>query len=164
MANIPEQQWWRKSTVYQVYPKSFKDTTGSGTGDIKGLTRKLDYLQDMGIDIVWLQPVYVSPQNDNGYDVADYRRIDPAFGTMEDFDELMHELKKRGMHLMTDIVVNHSSTEHPYFRKPANRRTMLTAIIISGKMRHRTAALPTTGSLSLADLHGSGRRQRASIF
>lgn len=73
MANIPEQQWWRKSTVYQVYPKSFKDTTGSGTGDIKGLTRKLDYLQDLGIDIVWLQPVYVSPQNDNGYDVADYR-------------------------------------------------------------------------------------------
>lgn len=117
MAYANEQQWWRRSTVYQVYPKSFKDTTGSGTGDIRGLTQKLDYLQNLGIDIVWLQPVYVSPQNDNGYDVADYRRIDPAFGTMEDFDELVQELKKRGMHLMTDIVVNHSSTEHPWFQE-----------------------------------------------
>ncbi|MBW4080640.1 alpha,alpha-phosphotrehalase [Paenibacillus sp. S150] len=117
MANEPQQQWWRKSTVYQVYPKSFKDSTGSGTGDIKGLTGRLDYLQELGIEIVWLQPVYVSPQNDNGYDVADYRQIDPAFGTMEDFDELIRELKKRGMHLMTDIVVNHSSTEHPWFQE-----------------------------------------------
>ena len=117
MLNTPEEQWWRKSTVYQVYPKSFKDTTGNGTGDINGLIGKLDYLQELGIDIVWLQPIYVSPQNDNGYDVADYRRIDPDFGTMEDFEELMKELKKRGMHLMTDIVVNHSSTEHQWFQE-----------------------------------------------
>lgn len=117
MEITPQADWWRKSTVYQVYPKSFKDSTGSGTGDIKGLTGKLDYLQELGIDIVWLQPVYVSPQNDNGYDVADYRQIDPAFGTMEDFEELIRELKKRGMHLMTDIVVNHSSTEHPWFQE-----------------------------------------------
>ncbi|MCE3201022.1 alpha,alpha-phosphotrehalase [Paenibacillus sonchi] len=117
METTPQADWWRKSTVYQVYPKSFKDSTGSGTGDIKGLTGKLDYLQELGIDIVWLQPVYVSPQNDNGYDVADYRQIDPAFGTMEDFEELIRELKKRGMHLMTDIVVNHSSTEHPWFQE-----------------------------------------------
>ncbi|KWX79303.1 trehalose-6-phosphate hydrolase [Paenibacillus riograndensis] len=117
METTPQTDWWRKSTVYQVYPKSFKDSTGSGTGDIKGLTGKLDYLQELGIDIVWLQPVYVSPQNDNGYDVADYRQIDPAFGTMEDFEELIRELKKRGMHLMTDIVVNHSSTEHPWFQE-----------------------------------------------
>ncbi|OAB40434.1 alpha,alpha-phosphotrehalase [Paenibacillus antarcticus] len=117
MLNASKEQWWRKSTVYQVYPKSFKDTTGSGTGDIKGLIGKLDYLQELGIDIVWLQPIYVSPQNDNGYDVADYRQIDPDFGTMEDFEELMKELKKRGMHLMTDIVVNHSSTEHQWFQE-----------------------------------------------
>ncbi|WP_429374909.1 alpha,alpha-phosphotrehalase [Paenibacillus sp. DS2015] len=112
-----EPDWWKKSTVYQVYPKSFKDTNGSGTGDIKGLTMKLDYLHDLGIDIVWLQPVYVSPQNDNGYDVADYCRIDPEFGTMEDFDELMLELHKREMVLMLDIVVNHSSTEHEWFKQ-----------------------------------------------
>lgn len=116
MNTLTQQDWWRKSTVYQVYPKSFKDTTGTGTGDIKGLTSKLDYLKELGIDIVWLQPVYVSPQNDNGYDVADYYRINPDFGTMEDFDELVSELKKRDMHLMIDIVVNHSSTEHEWFK------------------------------------------------
>lgn len=116
------QDWWRKSTVYQVYPKSFKDTTGSGTGDIRGLTGKLDYLQELGIDIVWLQPVYVSPQNDNGYDVADYRKISADFGSMEDFDQLAAGLKKRGMSLMTDIVVNHSSTEHPWFQEAKSSR------------------------------------------
>ncbi len=110
-------EWWRKSVVYQVYPRSFNDTTGSGVGDIRGLTEKLDYLKDLGTDIIWLQPVYVSPQNDNGYDVADYRSIDPMYGTMEDFDELMTELKRRDMHLMLDIVVNHSSTEHVWFRE-----------------------------------------------
>ncbi|GAB1155280.1 alpha,alpha-phosphotrehalase [Paenibacillus illinoisensis] len=109
--------WWRTSTVYQVYPKSFNDTTGSGTGDIRGLTEKLDYLQHLGIDIVWLQPVYVSPQNDNGYDVADYYEINPDFGTMEDFDELLKGLKARDMKLMIDIVVNHSSTEHEWFKQ-----------------------------------------------
>ncbi|QCT03371.1 alpha,alpha-phosphotrehalase [Paenibacillus algicola] len=109
--------WWRTSTVYQVYPKSFNDTTGSGTGDIKGLTEKLDYIRGLGIDIVWLQPVYISPQNDNGYDVADYTSIDPVYGTMEDFDELVFQLKRRDMHLMIDIVVNHSSTEHRWFKE-----------------------------------------------
>ncbi|MEK4510918.1 alpha,alpha-phosphotrehalase [Paenibacillus sp. FSL K6-2524] len=116
MNTLTQHDWWRRSTVYQVYPKSFKDTTGTGSGDIKGLTSKLDYLKELGIDIVWLQPVYVSPQNDNGYDVADYCRINPDFGTMEDFDELVQELKKRDMHLMIDIVVNHSSTEHEWFK------------------------------------------------
>ncbi|OBZ14893.1 alpha,alpha-phosphotrehalase [Bacillus sp. FJAT-27264] len=110
------QDWWRRSTVYQVYPKSFMDTTGSGEGDIRGLTGKLDYLQQLGIDIIWLQPVYVSPQNDNGYDVADYCQINPEFGTMADFDELMEGVQSRGMHLMLDIVVNHSSTEHRWFQ------------------------------------------------
>ncbi|WP_138495268.1 alpha,alpha-phosphotrehalase [Paenibacillus pinistramenti] len=115
--------WWKKSTVYQVYPKSFKDTTGSGTGDIRGLTEKLDYLQELGIDIIWLQPVYVSPQNDNGYDVADYCSIDPAYGTMEDFDELSREVRRRNMHLMLDIVVNHSSTEHKWFKEARKSRS-----------------------------------------
>lgn len=120
--NLPR-DWWRTSTVYQVYPKSFKDTTGSGTGDIRGVTEKLDYIKGLGIDIVWLQPVYVSPQNDNGYDVADYYNIDPAFGTMEDFDELVRELKRRDMHLMIDIVVNHSSTEHRWFKEARSSRS-----------------------------------------
>ncbi|MEW4370086.1 alpha,alpha-phosphotrehalase [Paenibacillus kandeliae] len=110
-------EWWRRSTVYQVYPRSFKDTTGNGIGDIRGLTEKLDYLQELGVDIIWLQPVYVSPQNDNGYDVADYRSIDPVYGTMDDFDELMNGLRQRNMRLMLDIVVNHSSTEHVWFQQ-----------------------------------------------
>ena len=110
-------EWWRRSVVYQVYPRSFNDTTGSGVGDIRGLTKKLDYLKDLGTDIVWLQPVYDSPQNDNGYDVSDYRSIDPMYGTMQDFDELTAELKARDMHLMLDIVVNHSSTEHVWFQE-----------------------------------------------
>lgn len=115
--NTTPSSWWKTSTVYQVYPKSFNDTTGSGTGDIRGLTEKLDYLQHLGIDIVWLQPVYVSPQHDNGYDVADYYRINPDYGTMEDFDELLEGLKARDMKLMIDIVVNHSSTDHEWFQQ-----------------------------------------------
>ncbi|GIP42715.1 alpha,alpha-phosphotrehalase [Paenibacillus sp. J45TS6] len=115
-------EWWKTGAIYQVYPKSFCDTTGKGTGDIQGLIKKLDYIKGLGIDMVWLQPVYVSPQNDNGYDVADYYSIDPAFGTMEDMDELIHEMKKRDMHLMIDIVVNHSSTEHEWFKEARSSR------------------------------------------
>ncbi|WP_431091233.1 alpha,alpha-phosphotrehalase [Paenibacillus sp. 8b26] len=117
-----DKDWWRKSVVYQVYPKSFHDTTGNGTGDIRGLTQKLDYLHELGVDIIWLQPVYVSPQRDNGYDVADYCRINPDFGTMEDFEELSREIKARGMRLMIDIVVNHSSTEHAWFEEARQSR------------------------------------------
>lgn len=115
-------EWWKTGAIYQVYPKSFCDTTGKGTGDIQGLIKKLDYIKGLGIDMVWLQPVYVSPQNDNGYDVADYYRIDPAFGTMEDMDELIREMKIRDMHLMIDIVVNHSSTEHQWFKEARSSR------------------------------------------
>ncbi len=115
-------EWWRRSTVYQVYPRSFKDTTGNGIGDIRGVTEKLDYLQDLGIDIIWLQPVYVSPQNDNGYDVADYCSIDPMYGTMEDFDDLLKGIRQRKMRLMLDIVVNHSSTEHVWFKQSRQSR------------------------------------------
>lgn len=114
---LTQQDWWRKSVVYQVYPQSFNDTTGKGTGDIKGVTQKLDYLKKLGVEIVWLQPVYLSPQNDNGYDVADYYRINPQYGTMEDMEELIAEIKARDMYLMTDIVVNHSSTEHYWFQE-----------------------------------------------
>lgn len=114
---LTQQDWWRKSVVYQVYPQSFNDTTGKGTGDIKGVTQKLDYLKELGVEIVWLQPVYLSPQNDNGYDVADYYRINPQYGTMEDMEELIAEIKARDMYLMTDIVVNHSSTEHYWFQE-----------------------------------------------
>lgn len=108
---------FRKSCVYQIYPKSFCDVDGKGTGSIKGITSKLDYLKSLGVDYIWSTPFFVSPQNDNGYDVADYYNIDPAYGTLEDLDELIAELNKRDMGLMLDMVFNHTSTEHEWFKK-----------------------------------------------
>ena len=106
-----------KKVVYQLYPKSFKDTTGNGIGDLRGIIEKLDYLAGLGIDLIWLNPFYPSPQHDNGYDISDYCAIDPAFGTMEDFEELVAEADKRGIGLMLDMVLNHVSTEHEWFKK-----------------------------------------------
>lgn len=108
---------FKKKVVYQIYPKSFKDTNGTGTGDLKGVIEKLDYLQTLGVDYIWLTPFYVSPQNDNGYDVADYYNIDPSYGTMEDVENLIAETKKRNIYLMMDMVFNHVSTEHIWFKK-----------------------------------------------
>lgn len=108
---------FKKKVVYQIYPKSFKDTNGTGTGDLKGVIEKLDYLQALGVDYIWLTPFYVSPQNDNGYDVADYYNIDPSYGTMEDVENLIAEAKKRNIYLMMDMAFNHVSTEHIWFKK-----------------------------------------------
>lgn len=108
---------FKKKVVYQIYPKSFKDTNGTGTGDLKGVIEKLDYLQTLGVDYIWLTPFYVSPQNDNGYDVADYYNIDPSYGTMEDVENLIAEAKKRNIYLMMDMVFNHVSTEHIWLKK-----------------------------------------------
>lgn len=103
--------------IYQVYPKSFKDTDGNGIGDLRGIIEKLPYLEDLGVDMLWLNPFYKSPQNDNGYDVADYTSIDPLFGSWADFDTLVQEAEKRGINLMLDMVLNHTSTEHEWFQK-----------------------------------------------
>ncbi|HDR4513443.1 MULTISPECIES: alpha,alpha-phosphotrehalase [Bacillus] len=108
---------WHKSVVYQIYPKSFNSYYNKETGDIKGVTEKLDYLKELGVDYIWLTPIYQSPQNDNGYDVSDYYRIDPSYGTMEEFEELLEEAKERNIEIMLDIVVNHSSTEHKWFKE-----------------------------------------------
>ncbi|MGH0565571.1 alpha,alpha-phosphotrehalase [Bacillus cereus] len=108
---------WHKSVVYQIYPKSFNSYYNKETGDIKGVTEKLDYLKELGVDYIWLTPIYQSPQNDNGYDVSDYYRIDSSYGTMEEFEELLEEAKARNIEIMLDIVVNHSSTEHKWFKE-----------------------------------------------
>lgn len=108
---------FKKSVVYQIYPKSFKDSNGDGIGDLKGVTEKIHYLKELGVDYIWLTPFYVSPQKDNGYDVADYRNIDPKFGTMEDFEELVKIAEKNGIGIMLDLVFNHTSTEHEWFKK-----------------------------------------------
>ena len=110
-------QDFKKSVVYQIYPKSFLDTNGDGLGELRGVTQKLDYLKELGVDYIWLTPFFVSPQNDNGYDVADYRTIDPRYGTMEDFEELVEQAQRRGIRLMLDMVFNHTSTEHIWFQK-----------------------------------------------
>lgn len=114
--------WWKKAVVYQVYPKSFNDTTGSGVGDLAGITEKLDYLKELGITVIWLSPVYESPGDDNGYDISDYEQIDPAFGTMEDMEQLIAEAKKRGIYIVMDLVVNHTSDEHEWFEEAKSSR------------------------------------------
>ena len=112
-----ERKWWQDKVAYQIYPKSFYDTNGDGIGDLPGIIEKLDYLKDLGVDIIWLSPCYRSPLADQGYDISDYYDIDPRFGTMEDMDRLIAEAKKRGMYILMDLVVNHCSDEHEWFKK-----------------------------------------------
>ncbi len=110
-----EPKWWKEAVVYQVYPRSFKDSNGDGIGDLKGITSKLDYLKQLGVDVIWLSPHYDSPNADNGYDIRDYEKVMKEFGTMADFDELLKGVKARGMRLVLDLVVNHTSDEHRWF-------------------------------------------------
>lgn len=112
-----EKKWWHNKTAYQIYPKSFLDTNGDGIGDLRGIISKLDYLKDLGIDIIWLSPIYKSPFVDQGYDISDYYAIAEEFGTMEEFDELLAEAKKRDMHIIMDLVINHCSDKHEWFQK-----------------------------------------------
>ena len=107
--------WWKEAAVYQIYPRSFCDSNGDGIGDLNGILQKLDYLQELGADVLWLNPVYDSPNVDNGYDIRNYRAILSEFGTMEDFDRLLSEVHRRGMRLVMDLVVNHTSDQHPWF-------------------------------------------------
>ncbi|AGB42093.1 alpha,alpha-phosphotrehalase [Halobacteroides halobius DSM 5150] len=110
-------KWWRDSVVYQIYPKSFNDTTGNGEGDLQGIIEKLDYLNKLGVDVIWLTPIYESPQNDNGYDISDYYSIYKEYGTMDDFERLLEEAHQRGIKVIMDIVINHTSTEHQWFKE-----------------------------------------------
>ena len=112
-----ERKWWQDKIVYQIYPKSFQDTNGDGIGDLRGILDRLDYLKELGVDLIWLSPVYQSPFVDQGYDISDYYRIAEEFGTMEDFDLLVEEAKKRGMGIVMDLVVNHCSDRHEWFQK-----------------------------------------------
>ncbi|GAA4265908.1 alpha-glucosidase [Frondihabitans peucedani] len=116
----PAPAWWTDAVVYQIYPRSFADSNGDGVGDLGGIRQHLDHLQDLGVDVVWLSPIYRSPQADNGYDISDYRDIDPLFGTLEEFDLLLAEMHERGIKLVMDLVVNHTSDEHPWFVESAS--------------------------------------------
>ncbi|MFF2459357.1 alpha-glucosidase [Peribacillus simplex] len=112
-----DKAWWKEAVVYQVYPRSFMDSDGDGIGDINGILMKLDYLQELGVNVIWLSPVYQSPNDDNGYDISDYKSIMTEFGTMADFDRLLKAVHERGMKIMMDLVINHSSDEHPWFKE-----------------------------------------------
>ena len=120
--SLQERNWWKEGIVYQIYPRSFKDTSGNGVGDLRGIIQKLDYIKSLGVTMVWLNPIYESPNDDNGYDISDYRAIMKEFGTMEDFDELLKGLHKRGMKFIMDVVVNHSSDEHEWFQQSRSSR------------------------------------------
>ena len=114
--------WWKRAVIYQIYPRSFCDSNGDGIGDIPGILSKLDYLKKLGIDAIWLSPVFCSPQDDNGYDISDYRNIDPIFGTLDDMDRLVREAEKRGIRIIMDLVLNHSSDEHRWFQEAKKSR------------------------------------------
>ncbi|KTF02128.1 Oligo-1 6-glucosidase [Lactiplantibacillus plantarum] len=116
-------KWWQQAVVYQVYPRSFQDTNHDGIGDLKGITAHLDYLKQLGIDVIWLNPIYRSPNDDNGYDISDYQQIAADFGTMADFDELLQAAHDRGLKIIMDLVVNHTSDEHPWFQHSRQDRT-----------------------------------------
>lgn len=107
--------WWKEVVVYQIYPRSFMDSNGDGIGDLRGIISRLGYIRSLGVDVIWLSPIYASPNDDNGYDISDYRAIMKECGTMEDFDELLREVHNCGMKLVLDLVVNHTSDEHPWF-------------------------------------------------
>ena len=121
--NIPNRKWWKESVVYQIYPRSFKDSNGDGVGDLKGITSKLDYVKSLGIDVIWLNPIFSSPNDDNGYDVSDYSNIMKEFGTMADFDEMLKAAHDRKLKIVLDLVANHSSDEHKWFQEARKSRT-----------------------------------------
>jgi oligo-1,6-glucosidase len=120
--NDQNRAWWKESVVYQIYPRSFQDSNGDGIGDLRGIINRLDYIQSLGIDVVWLNPIYQSPNDDNGYDISDYRKIMDEFGSMKDFDELLEGMHARGLKLVMDLVVNHSSDEHVWFKQSRQSR------------------------------------------
>lgn len=127
--------WWKEAVVYQIYPRSFKDSNGDGIGDLCGIISCLDYIKSLGVDVIWLNPIYASPNDDNGYDISDYRAIMKEFGTMEDFDLLLREVHARNLKLILDLVVNHTSDEHPWFqeaRKVAEESVLYLLSLVAG--------------------------------
>ena len=117
-----EQNWWKNAVVYEIYPRSFQDSNGDGIGDLKGITERLDYLKTLGVDAIWLSPVYPSPQVDFGYDISDYKNIDPQYGTLKDFDHLVAEADKRHIRIIMDMVMNHTSDKHEWFIQSRSSR------------------------------------------
>lgn len=153
---------WKKSVVYQIYPKSFNDTTGNGEGDINGIIEKLDYIQYLGVDYIWSTPVYESPMNDNGYDISNYLKINERFGTLEDFETLISEAHKRDLKVMLDIVINHTSTEHQWFKEAISSKDNPYRDYYYFKPSQD--GLQLIGNLSLVEMLGNMMRRRMNII
>ena len=151
--------WWRTAVVYQIYPRSFADANGDGIGDLAGLRSRLGYLADLGIDAIWLTPFYPSPLADGGYDISDYRDVDPRLGTLTDFDDLTHDAHARGIKVIVDIVPNHTSDQHPWFQQALAAATRLRRNATgtsSGTAPDRTARnRPRTGAPTSAAAPGN---------
>ena len=156
-----KKKWWHNKVAYQIYPKSFLDTNGDGIGDIQGIINKLDYLKDLGIDILWISPMYQSPMVDNGYDISDYYAIDPMFGDMDDMKRLITEAKKRDIYLLMDLVVNHCSSEHEWFQKAMKDPEGEYGKYFTSKMA-KMESRQQTGDLILEEV--SGKRFRGMII
>jgi hypothetical protein len=151
-----DRDWWRGAVIYEIYPRSFQDTTGDGVGDLAGITRRLAYLAELGVDAIWIAPFFQSPMKDFGYDVSNYTAVDPLFGTLADFDDLIAEAKRLGIKVMIDQVLSHGS------RRAARAATTRSTTGTSGPIRSPTARRPTTGCRSSAAPPGSGTRAAAS--
>lgn len=115
--------WWKEAAIYQIWPASYKDSNGDGVGDLPGIISKLDYVKSLGVDIIWLSPMYDSPQDDMGYDILDYEKVYPKYGTLEDMDKLISEVHSRGMKLILDLVINHTSDKHKWFEESRSSKT-----------------------------------------
>jgi alpha-glucosidase len=156
-----DELWWRNGIFYQIYPRSFQDSDADGVGDLKGIIGRLPYLQTLGIDAVWLSPIFASPMADFGYDISDYTGIDPLFGTMEDFDALVAAAHDAGLKVILDLVPNHTSDQHP--SKAAAHAITQNATGTSGVTRRRMAARRTTGCRNLAAVRGPTMRRLGNI-
>ena len=157
-----DSRWWQKAVVYQIYPRSFMDSNGDGVGDLGGILARLDYLQWLGVDVLWLCPVYRSPNDDNGYDISDHLAIGAEYGTMADFDSLLAEVHRRGMRLILDLVVNHTRTSTPGSSRRAPRATVRNATGTSGVMADPTGPPRTTGKASSSVRPGNTMPPRPS--
>ena len=154
--------WFKRAVVYQVYPKSFMDANGDGIGDLRGVTEKLDYIHELGANVVWLNPIYKNSGVDGGYDISDYRAIAPEFGTMEDFDELLRQAHARGIRIIMDLVVNHPSTEHAWFKESrADKDNPKRDFYVWGRLR---AARRTASEASSPEAHGRRTKRPESII
>jgi alpha-glucosidase len=156
-------QWWRGASFYQLYPRSFLDSNGDGVGDLAGITARLDYVASLGVDAIWISPFFTSPMADYGYDVADYRDVDPIFGTLADFDALVEKAHGLGLKVTIDMVFAHTSDKHDWFARAAPTRAMTRPTGTSGKTPTPMAPRPTTGSPSSAARPGPGTRAASNI-